>query len=114
MSGRYTLLGKLAVPCFDLRTWAKWYEANIGKRSVGDDTLRRTVDGQPIAIRVSTVFLALDHNHFGDGDPLLFETMVFGGPHDQDQWRYATWDEAERGHSAVLEREKTWLMGEEE
>jgi hypothetical protein len=33
-------------------------------------------------IGISTVFLGLDHRHFGDGPPLLFETMVFGGSRD--------------------------------
>ena len=31
-------------------------------------------------VRVSTIFLGLDHNVFGDRPPELFETMVFGGP----------------------------------
>lgn len=52
---------------------------------------------------VSTVFLGIDHNHMGDGPPILFETMVFGcGPWDNYQERYATWDEAEAGHAATL------------
>lgn len=49
-------------------------------------------------IRVSTVFLGLDHNFSPLGPPLLFETMIFGGPHDQYQDRYSTWEEAEQGH----------------
>lgn len=54
---------------------------------------------------VSTVFLGLDHR-FGQGEPLVFETMVFGGPLDQEQERYSTWDEAEAGHKAMVERVK--------
>lgn len=50
---------------------------------------------------VSTVFLALDHSH-GDGPPLLFETMVFGGEHSGACFRYATWDEAVAGHARVV------------
>lgn len=50
---------------------------------------------------VSTVFLGVDHN-WGDGPPILFETMVFGGDHDEWQWRYHTWDEAAQGHAAVV------------
>lgn len=48
-------------------------------------------------ITVSTVFLGLNYN-WGEGPPILFETMIFGGEHDEDQWRYATWDEAVAGH----------------
>lgn len=50
--------------------------------------------------RVSTVFLVIDHG-FAD-QPVLFETMVFGGRHDQAQWRYATWDEARQGHDRIV------------
>lgn len=30
--------------------------------------------------KVSTIFLGLDHNYSGKGPPILWETMVFGGP----------------------------------
>jgi len=54
--------------------------------------------------QISTVFLVLDHNHGGHGNglPILFETMIFGGPHDQYQTRYHTWDEALAGHTNIL------------
>lgn len=55
------------------------------------------------SIRVSTVFLGLDHR-FGEGPPLVFETMVFGGPLDQDVDRYTTWEEAEAGHAVLVDR----------
>jgi hypothetical protein len=57
------------------------------------------------AVTVSTVFLGLDHA-WGDGPPMLFETMIFGGGDewDQLQWRYTSWDDAEAGHAAVVER----------
>lgn len=52
-------------------------------------------------IDISTVFLGLDHGRFG-GIPILFETMVFGGPDDQHQVRYCTWEEAEKGHQRAV------------
>jgi len=52
--------------------------------------------------RVSTVFLGVDHRHFGGGPPLLFETMIFGGPLDLSCWRYASWDDAEVGHAMAV------------
>lgn len=107
----YTLIGKLPVPCLDMLNWAAWFEANFAKRHVGDDLLRGAVDDQRIEIRVSTVFLGLDHS-FRDGPPMLFETMIFGGPHDGDARRYETWDEAEAGHAEFLARERTWLEAE--
>jgi hypothetical protein len=51
---------------------------------------------------ISTVFLGLDHQ-FGDGPPLLWETMIFGGEHDQYQERYSTREEALAGHQAALD-----------
>lgn len=52
-------------------------------------------------IKVSTVFLGLDHN-YEDGPPILFETMIFGGKHDEYQERYSTWDEAVEGHARAV------------
>jgi len=52
---------------------------------------------------VSTVFIGLDHRFFGDGPPLLFESMVFGGPLDGEQFRYPTWDAAAAGHALLVD-----------
>jgi hypothetical protein len=52
-------------------------------------------------IRVSTVFLGLDHG-FDSGKQLWFETLVFEGPNDGDMARYETWDEAETGHYTMV------------
>jgi len=58
---------------------------------------------------VSTVFLGLDQRgpfrEEGSGPPILFETMIFwDGPLDTDGARYATWEEAERGHEEFVWR----------
>lgn len=55
---------------------------------------------------VSTVFLGFDHG-WGDRDasdykPILFETMIFGGEHNDFQTRYHTYDEALEGHQYAL------------
>jgi hypothetical protein len=55
---------------------------------------------------VSTIFLSMDHGLaglMGDGTPVLFETMVFGGEYDGYQERYHTYDEAEEGHKRIVE-----------
>lgn len=58
------------------------------------------------AIRVSTVFLSIDHG-WGDGPPILYETMIFGFPEDHPlheyMERYATEAEASNGHTAAVE-----------
>lgn len=97
MSDKYILNGHEAVPCNDLHEWGTWFQT--AKRHVGQD--------EPLpGVRVSTVFLGLDHRFGSDGPPLIFETMVFGGELDQEQERYSTWEEAERGHAAMIERVK--------
>src|SRR6266550_2292491 len=66
MSDHYILDGHQAVPV-DLMTWAHWFEKaerHVANEMIGD-------------VRISTVFLGLDHRYGDDGPPLLFETMVF-------------------------------------
>lgn len=58
-------------------------------------------------LHVSTVWLGLNHQ-FGDGPPLIFETMVFDVDtddrwNDKLQWRYSTKKEALEGHKLALE-----------
>jgi hypothetical protein len=57
------------------------------------------------AVRVSTVFMGLDHS-FGDGPPVLWETLVFGGLWDEYQWRYRSRSDAEAGHTDIVKRIK--------
>jgi hypothetical protein len=55
---------------------------------------------------VSTVFLGLDYSfeHHGRG-PILWETMVFGGPLDEEMDRCGgTREQAEAMHAAMVER----------
>jgi hypothetical protein len=51
-------------------------------------------------VTVSTVFLGVNHG-YGDGPPLVFETMVFDGPMDGYEERCSTWQEAEEIHERV-------------
>lgn len=92
MSDFYILDDEHNLITTDVRTWGDWFQNNenriVAKTEVGD-------------IVVSTVCLGLDHN-WGDGPPLIFETMIFGGVHDQDCWRCATWAEAESQHERVV------------
>jgi hypothetical protein len=81
------------VPEPDTLKWAQWFESN--RRHVLDDYL-------PDGVRVSTVFLGLDHNFGFGGLPILFETMIFGGEHDSYQDRYSTREEAVIGHAKAL------------
>jgi hypothetical protein len=78
------------------------------------DERRRRVAHTLLApdVRISTVFLGIDHNHTDDGPPLLYETMIFGGDFDREQVRYTDEDEALAGHDDVVARVWAWLQGE--
>ena len=52
------------------RALMEWTRMLEGDRKVNDTTL-------PNGIRVSTVWLGLDHNFGFDGPPLIFESMAF-------------------------------------
>jgi hypothetical protein len=52
-------------------------------------------------IFISTIFLGIDHSDITD-EPVLFETMIFGGKHNHEQWRYITYKEAITNHYKVL------------
>lgn len=83
MNGYYTLKGKTPVES-DKFCRLPIEQSRVGLS--GDDECY-----------VSTVFLSIDHAYDG-GLPVLFETMIFGGEHDEYQERYHTWEEAEYGH----------------
>lgn len=92
-SMHYRLEGHKAVRESDLLTWARWFGS--ANRVVKQTEVVKGVE-------VSTVFLGIDHN-FSGGDPILFETMIFGGARDQECERYRTWDEAAQGHTRIVE-----------
>jgi len=100
INDKYILEGHEPKPVKDLLEWARWFEISnnrkVARTQISDDVI------------VSTVFLGLDHQ-YGDGPPLLFETMIFGGPLDEQMNRYSTWDEAEKGHQEMVEKAKNSL-----
>ena len=98
MIDKYILDGHNPVPCDDPVEWATWLQA-------ADRTVAKTET--PDGTIVSTVFLGLDHRLIDNGKPLLFETLIFGGHLDGEQWRCSTWEEAEAQHeSAVMAAQK--------
>lgn len=83
-----------ALACPDLLTWARWYET--AERHCADTLVGST--------RISTVFLGIDHRFHGDGPPILWETMIFGGPCNEEMDRYSTRAEALAGHERMVDR----------
>lgn len=92
-TGKYILEGKRPVKCYDLTEWCKFVENN-------NRIVKQTHLGK---VLISTVFLGLDHRFTGEGPPILFETMIFGGTHNDYQVRYTTWKAAEAGHKRAVD-----------
>lgn len=95
-----------AVPTDDAIEWGHWFET--ANRTVSND-LDEGDDGK--TIRVSTVFLGLDHNFGADGPPVLWETLVFGGVLDGEMMRYSSKEAAAAGHQAICRRVMETLHG---
>ena len=96
----------IAVPCDALVEWAKW---------MGTERAQYHLTDEIAGIRVSTIFLGLDHS-FAGGEPILWETMVFNddeatarrvmgqkfiGAPDLGQWRFTF-----RGDAVAFHRKK--------
>lgn len=91
--GKYILNDQgLPVPEPDVLKWAQWFD--------GDDhrLVKQTKIGR---VSVSTVFLGIDHG-WDNEEPILWETMVFGGIHDQSQWRYSSREAAVLEHVCIV------------
>lgn len=102
-----------------VREWSEWYEA-AARKGLADGLTndpRRVAQTDLATVWVSTVFLGVNHQ-WGDGPPILFETMVFTREKfpkefagkikwhrdDLDTFRYSTWDDAVTGHNAIVRR----------
>lgn len=99
-ANKYILDGKTAKPEGDLLAWGRWMET-------ADRIVAKTQVGN---MRVSTVFLGLDHALMV-GPPLLFETMIFGGHGEINgyQERCSTWDQAETQHAKAVDTARAAL-----
>lgn len=93
MESHARLIDRKVVPCEFEESLDQWDNDN---RRVARDVIEDQT--------VSTVFLVI--NHGWNGVPLWFETMIFGGPDDQYCQRYTTWEQAQKGHDAVVAKLK--------
>jgi hypothetical protein len=69
--------------------WFRWYlkteNRRVAETEIGD-------------VWISTVFVGLVLTP----DKMPFETKVFGGKHNQEDFRTATWEEAEAKHAEIV------------
>ncbi len=55
-------------------------------------------------LQVSTVFTGIDQNWTNEGEPILFDTVVFGLPDDlRPQWSFSSCDEAMEIHKLIVQ-----------
>ena len=80
--------------------WERNNSRTVAREDIGDAT-------------VSTVFLGLDHS-FNGVTPVLWETMIFGGKHDQYQERYKSHYDAIIGHQRAINLVNESLCGAQE
>lgn len=78
----------------DVMTGAMWFELFGDRRQLASDTVGE--------VRISTVFLGIDHRYHRDAPPVLWETMIFGGEHDGYCERYSSARAAQEGHNLAV------------
>lgn len=91
----------LPLRCTDITKWAKFYDGHKN---------RRVAEHITHGIRVSTVFLGIDHSYGTGpeaGPPVLWETMTFGtggiGWPENNMRRYTSAEDAMKGHLYIMD-----------
>jgi hypothetical protein len=86
--------GNVPIECDDVIQWGLMFsnqDRKVDATIIGDST-------------VSTVFLGLDHG-WGKDKPILWETLVFDGPHDGCMDRCSgTREDAQQMHNKMVEK----------
>ena len=88
----YILDGHTPIVEDDVIKWSVWFGET-------DRRVDETIVGN---VYISTVFLGIDHNFDEKDKPMIFETMICGGKHDEYQTRCSTWDEAVVMHEKAV------------
>lgn len=82
----------------DRLAWVRWFETSYQQRVVVQDEVFP-------GIKVSTVFLGVDHNWNGKEPPQLWQSIIFAPdnyPLGGEQQRYASLTEARAGHAVLV------------
>ena len=87
----YKLNGNNTIKCDNIEDYC--YHRKIQNKIVAKTNIKDAY--------ISTVFLGMDYSLHGN-PPLLFETMIFGGKHDDYTERYETWEQAVLGHEIAI------------
>lgn len=87
-----------------IHQWEYHFKHTYFPKHVGQDTINGWY--------ISTIWMGLDHSFWKDGDPIIFETMIFKDdesfPDNEEikdyQERYSYLKEAEEGHKQACQR----------
>lgn len=96
----YLLKNKVPVVEPDINIWRRWYDLKRKERVVGRTVLEN-------GLSVLTIFLCDDLSR-GSRSPEFFATSIWQGGMLYPVGYWATWEEAETGHSCFVEIVKEW------
>jgi len=96
VNDKYILEDKTPVAEPDPAKWGPWMRTANRK-------VREEVIGDAAPVRVITMFLGIDCSR-GEGPPMLFESVVHGGPLNSESTLSGTWEAAEAAHEAMVTR----------
>lgn len=82
-----------------LDAWARLFQMRPEDMSAESWWRKHTVIDENV--RVSTVWTGMDWS-FGLGQPLYWETMVFGGEYSRAQWQYGSREAALDDHERIV------------
>jgi hypothetical protein len=94
----------------DLLKSARWFEE--ASDVLFEDGGRRVAKYERGGVTVSTVFLGFDHG-YGRGEPVLFETMIFGMGEDEWQERDTNVVAARETHAKAVQIANEYLDGKD-
>lgn len=97
-SSYYILKNKRVIQTNNFLEWTMW-TSDFKNRRIA---LTNFPDGESI----STVFLTLNAQWLTGYPPILFETMIFGGPLDEYCERYSTYEQAIKGHRRITKNRR--------
>ena len=97
MSGPYYILNEEKETVrVDVMQWAQWFHDKGKLRLI-------QVTELPDGLKVSTVFIGIDHSFGLSDSPKVFETMVFNGDDSIFCERCATYDQALAQHESAID-----------
>lgn len=85
------------IPNKNIEEFRKWSDENKEKLQI------ETFIGD---FRISTIFMGRNHDNFHEGEPLLWETMIFKNKEvfEDYQKRYSSFKEAMNGHNEAIDK----------